>query len=251
MADFKGSGTDTVVKIVLVFFISLLSFSIGTFVGKKFSDNQHRMTAMEPKKHMGNETSTAFQENDSHKPEHSDNGKQESKVAHEPQVVNDDQIAEIEQEMVANEELSSYDEKATVTEDSNEHTSDKKAVKTAPKNEAKAEVGNIHSKDPETASANPEKATTNRLARELANQGTGNFTIQIASYPSLELAEKKVQELKSLKFDSFTTEALIKGHQWYRVNVGMFATIKEAQEHKTLLAERAKVSSAIIQKLKK
>ncbi|HEX4925105.1 MAG TPA: hypothetical protein VFV50_13515, partial [Bdellovibrionales bacterium] len=32
-------------KLVLIFFISLLSFSIGTFVGKQFSDSQHKKVA--------------------------------------------------------------------------------------------------------------------------------------------------------------------------------------------------------------
>lgn len=43
-----GSKTDVVVKVVLVFFIALLSFSIGTFVGKKFSDNQYKLSQLEP-----------------------------------------------------------------------------------------------------------------------------------------------------------------------------------------------------------
>ncbi len=43
-----GSKTDVVVKLVLVFFIALLSFSVGTFVGKKFSDNQHKLAQLEP-----------------------------------------------------------------------------------------------------------------------------------------------------------------------------------------------------------
>ncbi len=43
-----GSKTDVVVKLVLVFFIALLSFSVGTYVGKKFSDNQHKMAQLEP-----------------------------------------------------------------------------------------------------------------------------------------------------------------------------------------------------------
>jgi cell division protein FtsN len=42
-----ASKTDTLVKLVLVFFIALLSFSIGTFVGKKFSDNQHILASLE------------------------------------------------------------------------------------------------------------------------------------------------------------------------------------------------------------
>lgn len=43
----NGSKADTLVKVVLVFFISLLSFSVGTFVGKQVSDSDHRRVALE------------------------------------------------------------------------------------------------------------------------------------------------------------------------------------------------------------
>ena len=42
-----------------MFFISLLSFSIGTFVGKKYSDNQHKISALEPQKHNKEERTVA------------------------------------------------------------------------------------------------------------------------------------------------------------------------------------------------
>src|ERR1700735_2139756 len=42
-----GSRTDTLIKLVLVFFLSLLSFSVGTFVGKQFSDSQHKIAELE------------------------------------------------------------------------------------------------------------------------------------------------------------------------------------------------------------
>ncbi len=43
----SGSKADTLVKLVLVFFISLLSFSIGTFVGKQVSDGEHRRAQLD------------------------------------------------------------------------------------------------------------------------------------------------------------------------------------------------------------
>lgn len=43
-----GAKSDVAVKLVLVFFISLLSFSIGTYIGKKYSDNQHKLAQLEP-----------------------------------------------------------------------------------------------------------------------------------------------------------------------------------------------------------
>lgn len=224
MADYKSSGTDTVIKIVLVFFISLLSFSIGTFVGKKFSDNQHKMVAMEPShsssneheqvaEHTGSESSAGSHGEKNTEHAVSGHGTTKATGHGEGDALSDDQVAALEEEMTAEEDLAS----------------------TAPKHEP--------------ASESPKLSSV--LAREVAKNGIGKFTIQIASYPTQEEAEKKVTELKSLKFDSFATEATIKGHQWYRVNVGMFATIKEAQDHKTLLAEKAKVTTAIVQKLNK
>src|ERR1700722_9354343 len=48
MSAEKGSSkADTLVKVVLVFFISLLSFSVGTFVGKQVSDSDHRRMTLE------------------------------------------------------------------------------------------------------------------------------------------------------------------------------------------------------------
>jgi len=37
----KRHTADFLVKVVLVFFISLLSFSLGTYMGKQVSDEQH------------------------------------------------------------------------------------------------------------------------------------------------------------------------------------------------------------------
>lgn len=220
MADYKSSGTDTVVKIVLVFFISLLSFLIGTFVGKSFFENQHRQAAMEPKGVIEQKVEASAHEAGTPKEateKHESGTNQEAGSVganHEPEALSDDQVAALEAEMGTEEELAS-----TAT----------------PKHD-----------DPGAA---PKLSKV--LEKTVANQGVGKFTIQIASYPTQEEAEKKVSELKALKFESFATEATIKGHQWYRVNVGMFATIKEAQDHKTLLADRAKISTAIVQKLRK
>lgn len=42
-----GTRTDTIVKLALVFFISLLSFFVGTYVGKQVSDSEKRQAALE------------------------------------------------------------------------------------------------------------------------------------------------------------------------------------------------------------
>ncbi len=216
MADHKSSGTDTVVKVVLVFFISLLSFSIGTFVGKKFSDKQHRMASMEPSK----PTKDGMNEDEG----------ENTQASHAPS--NEETITKNTDE---HDSSMSEDEASTMSEEM-ENTDE--ANNTSPNKENGKTVAD-------------KSKLTKVLAREIASQGTAKYTIQVASYPTQEEAEKRVNELKSQKLESFSTETSIKGHQWYRVNVGVYSTIKEAQTKKTQLADQSKITTAIIQKLKK
>jgi len=221
MADSKSSGTDTVVKVVLIFFISLLSFSIGTFVGKKFSDNQHKMATLEPHS-SAKEESIHEEEAAVEKHETLDSevvtgskmsiGSEKSKHSQSDEELTEDQASSVEDEMVDEKELKSTNDSA-------------KAEKTN-------KLGRM-------------------IASEMSQKGVGKYTVQVAAFSSQEEAEKKVKELKALKLESFSTETTVKGHQWYRVNVGLFATIKEAQNQKVQLADQAKIVNAIIQKVSK
>jgi cell division septation protein DedD len=48
-----SSKADTAVKLVLLFFLSLLSFSVGTYVGKQVSDSDHKTASLENGKQGG------------------------------------------------------------------------------------------------------------------------------------------------------------------------------------------------------
>jgi septal ring-binding cell division protein DamX len=301
MADLKSSNTDTIVKIFLVFFISLLSFSIGTFVGKKFSDNQHKLSTMEPTKGADEKTAIAT-------------GATEH--ATQEETLSDDQVAALANEFVDDESQSANKvehgeanshETAKAKNEANSHNTEKnreetdsghmessshsepktaKAEKHAPPSHAPAAVDAEPAQ--ETAKHEPVKGKTetkqtarseevkqpthadkadkvdradkeekteelakipSNVAKEKAATGTSKFTIQIASYPSESEAQKKADELKKLNFEAFYTPATIKGQTWFRVNVGTYATSKEAQEHKTELIEKIHSTSAIIQQL--
>ncbi len=80
-----GSKTDVVVKLVLVFFVCLLSFSIGTFVGKKFSDNQHKLAKFEPEAAGGHEVAATEGE-------------------HKTKTMTDEEFAKLAEEFVADDE---------------------------------------------------------------------------------------------------------------------------------------------------
>jgi len=229
MADSKSSGTDTVVKVVLIFFISLLSFSIGTFVGKKFSDNQHKMASLEPQNSKSERESEAEGASDEAHNETNKNHHASKEAAMDPE-----------------NKVSARSGKSKVSADEEELTDEQAAaLEDEMVDESELKSGGDHAKAENT------HKMTRMIASEMAQKGIGKYTIQVAAYSSQEEAEKKVKELKSMKLESFSTETTIKGHQWYRVNVGLFATIKEAQSQKALLADQSKITGTIIQKISK
>jgi cell division septation protein DedD len=249
MAELKTSNTDTIVKIILVFFISLLSFSIGTFVGKKFSDNQHKLSTMEPTKNEDNNASV---------------GSTDHATAEES--LSDDQVSALANEFVDDESKSAGKNESAVDETG--HAKEETAIKEEPKDQATTHATEnaknepakhetpkheIAKHDSSVKEKEPKSEEINRIpssiAKEKAAINSTKFTIQIASYPTEADAQKKVDELKKVNFEAFYTHATIKGQTWYRVNVGTYATTKEATDNKAELVEKAHVNSAIIQKI--
>lgn len=241
--------TDTVIKLALVFFISLLSFSIGTFVGKKYSDNQHKLASLEPKKTNDETLNTSeFATNRDTEKEKSDKMSDEdvAKIAEEfaqddSQVVttHDDEkpIATIENEKDIKEIPAS-------TIASTHHSEEKKSGTPTIKAVAShTEMKKIEERKPSSVDAH---AST---VKATASASTGNmYTLQVGSFPTEAEAGKLVQTLNDKGFKSSFAQATVNGKTWYRVNVGLFGTVKEAQDYKPSFLEKSKLSSAIVQK---
>lgn len=265
-----SSKTDVVVKLALVFFISLLSFSIGTFVGKKYSDNQHQLAALEPQK----TTSSAERE------VASVSTHDEGKVG----AMTDEEIAKLAEEFVADETTPAGETAATeghgeesaahgahetvaaapATETKNEPKTDTHKPSTTKgdkvpvtKNEEPSAAAHAiaSGKSPSSleVAENKVKGTENRvpssLPKDVAQFAVGKFTVQVASYADEAEAQRMASDLKTKGYSAFYIPANIKGKTWYRVSVGQFATQKEAQSYRTELLSKAKVGSAIVQKI--
>lgn len=270
-----GSKTDVVVKLVLVFFIALLSFSIGTFVGKKFSDNQYKLSQLEPNGELPQRDVASV---------HPDAG--EVKPS---EMITDEEVAKLADEFITDDEKPPTKE-AGHSEDS--HTTDKadvpathteaKADGKAPehgteqhaaKEVAKAEhshesakndksvkaekplkaadrVAEGHSPSPVVAAKErPKSRIPSSLPKEVAASTIGKFTVQIASYAEEKEAQKMAAELKEKGYSAFYVPAAVKGKTWFRVSVGLFATQKEASNYKTELQSKAKLGTPIVQKI--
>lgn len=268
-----GSKTDVVVKLVLVFFIALLSFSIGTFVGKKFSDNQYKLSQLEPQN--GHSEETANNSDDS--AENAENRGIASIPANAgdmkpDKALTDDEIAKLASEFVSDDEGTKKQEAkpttaavgadqhetATKAEGKTEAKADAKAATAAPiaktvMNEAQPlKPAERMAEGRSPVVANPPRATSripSSLPKEAATSAVGKYTVQIAAFASEKEAQKKAAELKDKGYSAFYVAAKVKGHSWFRVSVGLFTTQKEADSYKKDLMKNGKVASAIVQKI--
>ncbi len=309
-----GSKTDVVVKLVLVFFIALLSFSIGTFVGKKFSDNQHKLAQLEPGSEHGGHAVA-----EEHGTKEGEEGRAVASVnpdSHDvipEKALNDEEIAKLAEEFVTDDEkpAAGHGESAghgeTVAHGAapakhgdaakNEHEAPTHGA--APAKHEAAKHGEEPAKHEAPAKGHAPASTTHddhatpakhdsptkheaattkealkpaqrmaeghsavvenpakpasripsSLPKEVASSAVGKFTVQVAAYGTEKEAQTMAADLKTKGFSAFYVSATVKGTTWYRVSVGLFSTQKEADAYKKDLMSRAKVSSAIVQKV--
>jgi len=237
-----------------------LSFSIGTFVGKKYSDNQYKLSALEPKKANKEERSVASVEDKDKKHD----------------TLSDDEIKKLAEEFVADDS-----EDSTASHDSHEaptankehaaaeahaapaakpHEAPAQAVHAAPK--AAATTANASHNEAPTAAAHqiidghapeaPAKAQPRHptsLPKDVAQYSVGKYTVQVASFATEQEARQRANELKEKGYSAFFVPAQVKGKSWYRVSVGLFANENEAKEYKKEFMAKSKIESAIIQKI--
>jgi DedD protein len=230
--------TDTMVKLALVFFVSLLSFSIGTYVGKKYSDNQHKLALLEPKTEPTVGASTNHEE-------FASDATAETDKAHKavdevmttndakPVALTDSEVAKIAEEFATEENTT--EEKVVGTIEAEEKT----LGTITPQAAAVEKIKQMATEERVPASLPVKKEVVTPL----------HFTVQVGSYPTQDEAEKMTKELQTKGYKTTFVPAKVNGQLWYRVNVGLFGTIKEAQDYKKEFLEKTKVSSAIVQRV--
>jgi DedD protein len=265
--------TDNMIKLALVFFVSLLSFSIGTYVGKKYSDNQYKLSQLEPQKEKTTATThgeefaregAAINEAETAHAAAGTNTADEALSEQKPAALTDSEVAKIAEEFATDDnEPDTKTADATETEEvktiPNTNTV---AMKTIPP-DAKKPVAVIHATPPvkptfaKAKELEPAKvAAEERVPASIppkkevtAAAVPLHFTVQIGSYPTADEAEKMTKDLQSKGYKTTYVPAKINGQTWYRVSVGLFGSIREAQDYKKEFLEKTKLSSAIVQRV--
>ncbi len=228
-----GSKTDTVVKLVLVFFISLLSFSVGTFVGKQFSDSQHRLASLESEynkdANQGRTTASIPSNNMEMEPS---------------EILSSDDIAKLAEEFV--QEGKSSDEIARGVATAEPKKTEESKVDLTQKAADKIATGNapLNAVKPEAA---PKQKPT--LPSSVAADIKGKYTIQVSSHQSETEAKGHVNKLANKGFVASYVPADVSGKTWYRVGVGSFGTVKSAKEYLDQVKANPEFKGAIVRQI--
>jgi DedD protein len=245
--QYGGSRADTLVKLVLIFFISLLSFSIGTFVGKQFSDTQHKRLANE------GEVDEANRDTASVDPKSLDVAPQDA--------LTDEDIANLEDEFVNTKKddlakaagTTKKEETAKTAEPVKQVAEAKKAEKTGVKDSFEAvhkvaeKVANGEKPTPNMA-VDPKRVPSSMPTRAAADS-VGKYTVQVSAYNNEQEASKHAKELVNKGFSAFYLPADVKGKTWYRVGVGLHGTMVEAKKAREDLLKQPDIKTAIVQKV--
>lgn len=280
MSSEKGSSkADTLVKFVLVFFISLLSFSVGTFVGKQVSDSDHRRMALEGE--YKGERSIASTD------AHADAGHGDK--------ITEKEVESLTEEFVNKEKTAREPAEAAKAGDHHDaaHADDHKTAAGGYKTYQGSKAGGNHSKDhKEDAPAKPDTKADSKMAAKadgkkakdahadgaakaadkvadgkaptdgkkeerkpqsvlpsVASSAVGKYAVQVASYAEEKEAKTHAADMKAKGFNAFYLPAEVNGRTWYRVLVGLFNNMKSADEFRAQLMKEAGTKSAIVQKI--
>lgn len=283
--DKGGSKADTLVKVVLFFFISLLSFSVGTFVGKQVSDSDHRRMALE------GEYSGKQAANDEHGAATAGEaaaGEGDEKITEKEVEALTEEFVNREKSAGGREPASGHDEsehKAENAEHKDAHvaatnTDGYKAYPRGKAEKEKAEPAHGVAATAHGAAAEHEAAADHEAPKKVAhgaaeklaegkapsdgakeekkatptlpsvaNSAVGKYTVQVGSYLDENEAKTRAADLKGKGWNAFYLPAAVKGKTWYRVLVGLFNNQELAKEFRTKFMKEANTQNALVQKI--
>jgi len=276
-----GSKADTLVKVVLVFFISLLSFSVGTFVGKQVSDSDHRRMALEGEyKADRSVASTDAHDGAAVEGEHSDKISEKEVESLTEEFVNKEKAAQDTATADAHSAEAAVEKSSSVEADTYKtYARGTDKAESAPETDAhsdtvkgkappaeKAEDAHAHAPAKSQAAAVEkvaEKVANNQAPTDgmaeprnpastlpsVASSAVGKFTVQVASYADENEAKNHAAGLKGKGWNAFYLPANVSGKTWYRVLVGLFNNDKSAKEFRAQFMKETSSKSAIVQKI--
>lgn len=282
----SSSRMDTVLKMLLIAFVSLLAFSSGVYFGKQMSDSDHQLKALESD--FNTQSYTA--ENAEGKAAPGDEAMGEQEVAslsdkyvnaeketgertvastdthvaaesHTPAKVEEHAVAAHETAKPASHAAAAHEEAAEEPAEHEHEAAKPAAHASSAAAPAKPDLSAAHKAAERVANnaspvapksetkAPPVSRIPTSLPKVVGGKSVVEFTVQVASYPTAAAAKEHANELVKKGFPAFPVEATISGRTWYRVSVGSFKTLKDATTYRAQLLKQADLQNAIVTKI--
>lgn len=282
-----SSRFDTVLKMLLIAFVSLLAFSTGVYFGREMTESDYQLKALEgnfddSRQHAAEkkkdydvreedavaledvETLTdqyvkAEKDNLEETAEATDDGHSRAAKAERAAPADARKVAAKTGEGEARGVASTRDLKPIVRNPVSRKDADAEIaeqLEKAAKPSKKPDLSQVHEAarrvaGNETPSTAPKAPTGTRVPSSLPKSvgDAAEYTVQVASYPTLDEAKGHANELVKKGFPAYPVEANVKGKTWYRVSVGSFKSMSEAGKYRSQLMKQASLTSAIVQKI--
>lgn len=242
--------SEAFIKLGLVFFISLLSFAIGTLVGKEYSDRQYKLSQLEPTEHHSESTpsvaAVSNHETDSNK-------------------LSDEEIAKLAEEFVTDDAVevakSIGTAKAPAIETGLTHSQPEEfsemndeALAAAQKIIENKLPGSASQRKVATSETDVKRVATTPLTqimpKNAAQEDAGKYTVQVGSYIKELEAKQRAEALKTKGYAAFYIPGVVEGKTFYRVNVGTYATLSDAKKAVEKLMTENKGEKGFIKELR-
>ena len=229
----KSSKIHVYIFMALIFFLCLLAFSVGTFVGKSVTESEMKKNQAE-----------IF------------NNINDREVASVEEDVFDDtpEINEPEEETLSKEEIDALAEEFNNDNDEKpdpnlEAVEEKKVAENKVENESP--INDITDRIANDESATKKFKSPRKPSSILPNIGAslGKYTIQLASYTNENEAQKHAEDLKKKGYSAFYISAKVRGKDWYRVSVGLFDDSKKANQFRKGFVKKTNLEASIVQKI--
>lgn len=111
----------------------------------------------------------------------------------------------------------------------------------------KVEIGSPEVGSESSAAATPVLKTTSRPASSSAMPARGRYTLQVGSFPSLRDAEPELLKLNENGLRAQVREVELAGKgKWYRLFVGQFDSIKDADKAGKTFRQERRISDFVV-----
>ncbi|MCJ8276486.1 MAG: SPOR domain-containing protein [Bdellovibrionales bacterium] len=237
----KESRVNVALTALLVFFVCLLCFSIGVISGKGWSDRDYKVKHIENDNHLKQAMSDTAPIGDDMTAKEVElltkKALQEARaVAPAPTV-----DPEPEQKPLGSDASTAKVDGAPEGEKMDNLQA---AMAANDKQPVSVDGQAVEKKEERKVSSLPPRPTTPKPT-------SIEYTVQVASYKTMDEAERHSQKLINKGFPAYPVKTKIKDQIWYRVSIGSFKNRKQAVKYQRDLKKQAMVKTSFVRKIER